>query len=193
MDTAGSSPEHMSPNGSRTGAPRHPRKYTIRNQRQAWTAEEHKRFLEGIRLFKRNWSRVTAHVGTRTVVQIRSHAQKHFIKLKRQGQESLIPPRRNKDRREAESQRTQSSRSASKRRSSPLEEKQYVNGRESKKRPVKRIRQTPVKPVLPADRYDKLSSRKSSPASSPSMSPTSLGYSRDMSAGIQALLLLSRG
>jgi len=31
-----------------------------------------------------------------------SHAQKHFIKLKRQGRENLIPPRRNKDRREDE-------------------------------------------------------------------------------------------
>ena len=76
-----------------------PRKYTIRNQRQAWTEEEHDRFVEALRLYKRNWADVTAYVGTRTVVQIRSHAQKHFMKLRREGLASQIPPRRNKSRR----------------------------------------------------------------------------------------------
>eukprot|EP00954_Amorphochlora_amoebiformis_P024269 1365345-Amorphochlora_amoeboformis.AAC.1 len=47
------------------------KKYTIRNPRQQWTQEEHQRFVEAIKLYKRDWARVRAHVGTRTVIQIR--------------------------------------------------------------------------------------------------------------------------
>jgi len=72
------------------------KKYTIRNPRQQWTAEEHQRFVEAIKLYKRDWARVKEHVGTRTVIQIRSHAQKYFLKLQKQGMASCIPPRRNK-------------------------------------------------------------------------------------------------
>eukprot|EP00471_Norrisiella_sphaerica_P013669 CAMPEP_0184503230 /NCGR_PEP_ID=MMETSP0113_2-20130426/51767_1 /TAXON_ID=91329 /ORGANISM="Norrisiella sphaerica, Strain BC52" /LENGTH=603 /DNA_ID=CAMNT_0026892689 /DNA_START=238 /DNA_END=2049 /DNA_ORIENTATION=+ len=72
------------------------KKYTIRNPRQQWTAEEHKRFVEAIRMYKRDWARVKEHVGTRTVIQIRSHAQKYFLKLQKLGRSDCIPPRRNK-------------------------------------------------------------------------------------------------
>ncbi|GAB5367280.1 hypothetical protein AAMO2058_001216700 [Amorphochlora amoebiformis] len=72
------------------------KKYTIRNPRQQWTQEEHQRFVEAIKLYKRDWARVRAHVGTRTVIQIRSHAQKYFLKLQKLGKADCIPPRRNK-------------------------------------------------------------------------------------------------
>lgn len=39
-----------------------------------WTNEEHRLFLEGIRLFKRDWRSIEKHIGTRTCSQIRSHA-----------------------------------------------------------------------------------------------------------------------
>jgi hypothetical protein len=71
MERTPDSSRSTSPENGENEDSNRPRKYTIRNQRQAWTQEEHARFVEGIRLYKRNWAHVTAHVGTRTVVQIR--------------------------------------------------------------------------------------------------------------------------
>jgi len=48
-----------------------------------WTAEEHERFMVGLAKFgRRKWMRIAEHVGSRTVVQVRSHAQKFFKKTK---------------------------------------------------------------------------------------------------------------
>jgi len=46
-----------------------------------WTQEEHKLFLEGLKLYSKDWRKIQAHVKTRTLVQIRSHAQKYNQKL----------------------------------------------------------------------------------------------------------------
>lgn len=46
-----------------------------------WTKEEHQRFIEGLKLFGKNWKKVEEHVGTRNGAQIRSHAQKFFNRL----------------------------------------------------------------------------------------------------------------
>ena len=48
-----------------------------------WTNEEHRLFLEGIRLFKRDWRSIERHIGTRTCSQIRSHAQKYYMRIER--------------------------------------------------------------------------------------------------------------
>ncbi|KAF0700071.1 Aste57867_9390 [Aphanomyces stellatus] len=49
-----------------------------------WTALEHNRFLEGIRLYPKGpWKSVAAIVRTRTVRQIRTHAQKYREKIAR--------------------------------------------------------------------------------------------------------------
>ncbi|CAK4072818.1 unnamed protein product [Aphanomyces euteiches] len=49
-----------------------------------WTREEHERFLEGIRLFPKGpWKSVADVVQSRTVRQIRTHAQKHREKIAR--------------------------------------------------------------------------------------------------------------
>lgn len=49
-----------------------------------WTREEHFRFLESIRLFGKDWRQIEEHVGTRTCSQIRSHAQKYFLRLEKE-------------------------------------------------------------------------------------------------------------
>ena len=49
-----------------------------------WTDEEHRLFLEGMERFKKDWRSIERHIGTRTCSQIRSHAQKYFMRLDKQ-------------------------------------------------------------------------------------------------------------
>jgi SHAQKYF class myb-like DNA-binding protein len=48
-----------------------------------WTLEEHFRFIEGILIYGNNWKKVQKHIGTRSPIQARSHAQKFFIRIKK--------------------------------------------------------------------------------------------------------------
>ena len=49
-----------------------------------WTKEEHDQFECGLKKFKdRQWKHIASMIPTRTVVQVRTHAQKHFQKLAR--------------------------------------------------------------------------------------------------------------
>ncbi|XP_010537507.1 PREDICTED: protein REVEILLE 7 [Tarenaya hassleriana] len=73
--------------GSQSGEnilPKVRKPYTITKQREKWTEEEHQKFLEAVKLYGRGWRQIEEHVGTKTAVQIRSHAQKFFSKVARE-------------------------------------------------------------------------------------------------------------
>lgn len=57
--------------------------YTITKQRERWTEDEHKKFLDALKLYGRSWRHIEEHIGTKSAVQIRSHAQKFFTKLEK--------------------------------------------------------------------------------------------------------------
>lgn len=57
--------------------------YTLSKEREVWTPEEHAKFLECLARYGRDWKRAEAVICTKNVLQIRSHAQKHFMKLRR--------------------------------------------------------------------------------------------------------------
>jgi SHAQKYF class myb-like DNA-binding protein len=63
----------------------------INNPLGTYSPEEEKRFLEGIELYGRDWKNLTKYVGTRNSKSVRSHAQKHFIKLYREAKP--LPPK----------------------------------------------------------------------------------------------------
>ncbi|CAH0517873.1 unnamed protein product [Peronospora belbahrii] len=46
-----------------------------------WTVDEHERFLEGFRIHGHKWKRVQHVVRTRSVTQVRTHAQKYLLKV----------------------------------------------------------------------------------------------------------------
>ncbi|XP_020574844.1 protein REVEILLE 1-like [Phalaenopsis equestris] len=64
-------------------APKLRKPYTITKQRERWSQDEHKKFLEAVQLHGRAWRRIEEHIGTKTAVQIRSHAQKFISKMAR--------------------------------------------------------------------------------------------------------------
>lgn len=52
-----------------------------------WTEEEHEVFLEGLQLHGKQWKTIATMIGTRTVVQVRTHAQKYFQKMERKNKD----------------------------------------------------------------------------------------------------------
>lgn len=70
--------------------------YTIKKSRESWSEQEHDKFLEALQLFDRDWKKIEAFVGSKTVIQIRSHAQKYFLKVQKNGTSERVPPPRPK-------------------------------------------------------------------------------------------------
>lgn len=48
-----------------------------------WTPEEKERFIEGLKIYGKDWKKVERFIGTRSGAQIRSHAQKFFINVEK--------------------------------------------------------------------------------------------------------------
>ena len=48
-----------------------------------WTEEEHQKFIEGILEYGNEWKKVRKIIKTRTSTQARSHAQKFFLRIKK--------------------------------------------------------------------------------------------------------------
>ncbi|KZV36465.1 protein REVEILLE 6 [Dorcoceras hygrometricum] len=72
------------------------KQYTISKTRESWTEPEHDKFMEAIQLFDRDWKKIEAFIGSKSVIQIRSHAQKYFLKIQKSGIKEHLPPPRPK-------------------------------------------------------------------------------------------------
>ncbi len=53
------------------------------NNTGRWTGEEHNRFLQGLQQHGKVWKSIATVVKTRSIVQVRTHAQKYFMKMNR--------------------------------------------------------------------------------------------------------------
>eukprot|EP00252_Welwitschia_mirabilis_P009349 TRINITY_DN218_c0_g1_i3.p1 TRINITY_DN218_c0_g1~~TRINITY_DN218_c0_g1_i3.p1 ORF type:complete len:236 (-),score=42.03 TRINITY_DN218_c0_g1_i3:235-942(-) len=97
IPVAGSTAGSAASGGAEDGVNKKIRKpYTITKSRESWTEQEHDKFLEALQLFDRDWKKIEAFVGSKSVIQIRSHAQKYFLKVQKNGSGEHVPPPRPK-------------------------------------------------------------------------------------------------
>jgi SHAQKYF class myb-like DNA-binding protein len=98
-------PATSAPATSAPVATKRPRKkYVISKSRESWSASEHAEFVTAVSALGRDWKAIATRVGTKNVVQTRSHAQKWFLKVGKEGPSSefVVPPARAKKRRTRE-------------------------------------------------------------------------------------------
>ncbi|KAG4916298.1 hypothetical protein JHK87_053855 [Glycine soja] len=108
----------MKPSTSTSGSGKKIRKpYTITKSRESWSEEEHDKFLEALQLKGAQLNKFVGHLAgsvlfspryeaslllnvrenlTMSFLQIRSHAQKYFLKVQKSGTVAHVPPPRPK-------------------------------------------------------------------------------------------------
>jgi SHAQKYF class myb-like DNA-binding protein len=47
-----------------------------------WSPSEHKLFIDGLKKYGKKWKKIKKLIPTRTLLQVRSHAQKFFLRMK---------------------------------------------------------------------------------------------------------------
>ena len=57
--------------------------------RGRWTQVEHAAFVDGLYRYGRQWTRIAAIIQTRTGLQTRTHAQKYFARLAKEGHDTV--------------------------------------------------------------------------------------------------------
>src|SRR5437868_1137530 len=62
------------------GTVKYRKPYTLSKARENWTEQEHSKFLTAVSLYERDWKRVSAFIQTKSLSQVRSHAQKFLAK-----------------------------------------------------------------------------------------------------------------
>ena len=70
--------------------------YTITKSRESCIKQKQYQFLKALQLFDRDWKKIEAFVGSKIVIQIRSHAQKYFLKVQKSGTSEHVLPHRPK-------------------------------------------------------------------------------------------------
>merc|ERR1711998_76465 len=69
-----------------------------KSQSRYWTAEEHQQFLAGLEKFgTRDVKAIAQFVGTRNATQVRTHAQKYFLRMSREEKMDMKGSNPNKD------------------------------------------------------------------------------------------------
>lgn len=64
----------------------------VKEKTGRWTKEEHKLFLDGLLVHGKAWRKIAKTIKTRSVIQVRTHAQKYFLKMmKSSGTQSHMP------------------------------------------------------------------------------------------------------
>ncbi len=54
-----------------------------------WNKTEHEKFMKALQKYGKNWSLIQKAVSTRTLAQVRSHAQKLFLSMTKQELQSF--------------------------------------------------------------------------------------------------------
>ncbi|KAJ8613602.1 hypothetical protein CTAYLR_006139 [Chrysophaeum taylorii] len=76
--------------------PPRPKPTTVRSGR--WSEDEHKLFLSLMTQYGRSWTQIAEKMPTRNEPQVRSHAQKYFMKLNAERDEARLKPARKRTR-----------------------------------------------------------------------------------------------
>jgi SHAQKYF class myb-like DNA-binding protein len=71
--------------------------FNLPKKRGHWSKEEHGRFLEGLQKHGKDWKKIVECVGTRSSNQVRSHAQKYFLKLEKKSKSQSVHGQNNSD------------------------------------------------------------------------------------------------